>query len=115
MARQLNRLSVKKIANTTEPRLYADGGGLYLQVRRAQSGDGITKSWIFRFELNGQESHMGLGAFNAVSLGRAREKAADARSLLADGISPLDVKRAQKAQKAAETASSKTFGFCADG
>jgi len=49
---------------------------------------------------------MGLGGLNAVSLAKARQKAAEARALLADGINPIEARRA-----AAEVP---TFGAMAD-
>jgi integrase len=41
----------------------------------------------------GKRREMGLGSVNAVSLSRAREKAAEARGQIADGINPLEAKR----------------------
>lgn len=39
---------------------------------------------------------MGLGSFQAVSLARAREKAAAARAAAADGVNPIEAKRAER-------------------
>ena len=55
MARQTQRLSVKSIAAKKKAGYYADGAGLYLQV-----GLTGTKSWIFRYMLNGKAREMGL-------------------------------------------------------
>ena len=52
---------------------------------------------------------MGLGAATTVSLAEARRKADAARRLLADGIDPLDAKRA-----AEKPANVPTFGGVAD-
>jgi integrase len=78
--------------------LYSDGGGLALQV----SKDGA-RSWVFRFMLNGRERCMGLGSLNAVSLAKARQKAAGARELLADGKDPIEAKHALRASLAPMT------------
>ena len=67
MKRQLLRLSQKEVVNKTLPGYYPDGGGLYLQV--SESG---SKSWLFRFVLNGKERQMGLGPFHTVTLAEAR-------------------------------------------
>ena len=40
--------------------MYGDGAGLWLQVSR-----GGTKSWVFRYELDGWAREMGLGNISA--------------------------------------------------
>jgi Arm DNA-binding domain len=65
MARQINRLSHVKLASARTKGLYADGGGLYLQV-----ASGGSKSWIFRFKANGRARDMGLGPLSTVSLAK---------------------------------------------
>jgi hypothetical protein len=60
--------------------MHGDGGNLWLQV--SETG---ARSWLFRYAIGGRERAMGLGALNAVNLAQAREKAASARNLLADG------------------------------
>lgn len=82
--------------------------GLYLQV-----GPTGTKSWLFRFELNGRERFMGLGPFPVFSLKQARERANAARQKLTDGIDPLEQKRTDRAAAAAEAAKNVTFAACA--
>lgn len=101
MARQLNRLSPRAVATITKPGRHADGGGLYLSV-----GPGEARRWVFLFRWRGRLKEMGLGGFSSVSLAKAREKAATARSLIADGINPLETKRASAAVP--------TFGDLAD-
>ena len=102
MARTLKRLGNRvtdKILET--PGRHADGGGLYLSV-----GPGEARRWVFLFRWRGRLKEMGLGSFNAVTLAKARDKAAEARGQLAEGISPLEVKQAHKAIP--------TFGELAD-
>ena len=55
MARGINRLSARAVETVKKPGLLADGGGLYLQV--SKSG---TKSWLYKFMLNGRSREMGL-------------------------------------------------------
>lgn len=101
MAREMNRLPPRAATTTTEPGRYADGGGLYLVV-----GAGQSRKWVFRFKWHGRLIDMGLGAASVVTLAKARERAAAARSLLADGVNPLEAKHADKATP--------TFGEMAD-
>lgn len=88
----------------TKPGLYGDGASLYLKV-----GDGGTKSWIFRFALNGKPGKMGLGALHTVSLAEARERAEDARKLVLDGTDPRQAR--QEVRAAAAVAASKVITF----
>ncbi|MBE7201086.1 MAG: DUF4102 domain-containing protein, partial [Parafilimonas terrae] len=78
------QLSALKVSRTREPGLYADGGGLYLQVTNAEA-----RSWIFRFMLNGRARSMGLGSLHTLTLAEARSKATECRKLCLDGIDPI--------------------------
>lgn len=53
MPRAINKLSQLTVTKTTKPGLYADGGGLYLQITTA----GV-KSWLFRYMRNGKARGM---------------------------------------------------------
>jgi integrase len=86
--RGVGRLSAIGVQRQTKPGMYADGGGLYLQVRGATS-----KSWIFRYRFAGRERELGLGSLQAVSLGEARDLAAAARKLKVSGVDPVDQKQ----------------------
>ena len=55
-----------------------------------------TKSWVYRYQQNGQVHFMGLGSLLMVSLKKAREKARVCREQRGDGIDPLDEKRANQ-------------------
>ena len=94
MARGINRLTVKTVAALTKPGRHADGGNLYLQI--AQSG---TRQWTFFFQLNGTQREMGLGSAGpgGITLAEAREKAIEARRLLAEGIDPIEARISAKA------------------
>jgi integrase len=65
---------------------YSDGGGLYLNVAAAG-----TKSWLFMWTPKGSKSRreMGLGGYPAISLAKARAKAAECREAVADGLDPI--------------------------
>lgn len=94
--------------------MYADGGGLYLQITKARSKDQTpevvgSKSWIFRYQLDHKAREMGLGPFHSVTLAEARDKAAEARKLKVDGKDPIELRRARKAAERVEAAKAVTF------
>jgi integrase len=91
------------------PGRYADGGGLYLQVREVG-----TKAWLFRFMLDGRARAMGLGPVNDVPLTEARELAQNCRRLLRDGVDPIEARRAKRLQGRLEAAKAITFRECAE-
>jgi integrase len=121
MARSIHRLSTARVKNAQpgkrrdgapRARVYADGGGLYLQVT---PGSGRTsKSWIYRYaSAAGKERFMGLGSLDTVTLAEAREKATECRRLRERGIDPLDARDAQRASAAVDRAKAMTFDQCA--
>ena len=87
-----------------QPGLFADGGGLYLQVTATQA-----KSWIFRFQINGKRRDMGLGSVADCGLAEARDKAADARRMVRQGIDPIAARQTEAAQRRLEQAKAMTF------
>lgn len=105
--RTLNRLSATGIKNLDKRGYYADGGGLYFRVSEFD-----TKSWAFRFTYAGKAREMGLGPFPDVSLKEARERAAEARKLLRDGVDPIDQRQSAKSAIIAARASALTFEQC---
>jgi integrase len=109
MAQRINRLSAVKVAAAKAKGLYADGGGLYLQV----SGTG-SKSWIFRYKLDGRTRDMGLGSLIDVSLAQARDRAAEARRWRGQGKDPIAAREAQRAQERLDKARATTFQDCAE-
>lgn len=109
MARPINKLSVRWIeSNKREPGYYADGAGLYLQIKGASGS--LTRSWIFRYTRVGKTHDIGLGAYLNVSLELARKKATDLRAALGRGEDPLALRVAEKAKAAARL----TFAQCAE-
>ncbi|MDM8357336.1 tyrosine-type recombinase/integrase [Pandoraea communis] len=96
-----------KVTKTTKPGLYADGGGLYLQITKA----GV-KSWLFRYMLSGKARGMGLGPIHTIGLAEARSRALDCRRLLLDGVDPIDSRNASRLANAPP--SGVTFQHCAD-
>lgn len=106
--KRTHKLTAIEVSKKAKPGYYGDGLGLYLQV--SKSG---TKSWIFKFTLNGKAREMGLGPVHTVTLAEAREKAKECRKLLLDGIDPIEARRASEAAKRADSAKIMTFDECA--
>ncbi|WP_241988059.1 tyrosine-type recombinase/integrase [Dokdonella fugitiva] len=93
--RQLHRLTARAVATATTPGYIADGGGLYLQITASGA-----RSWVLRFMLRGRAREMGLGSATMVGLAEARQRAAECRRQLADGIDPIDARARARAQNA---------------
>lgn len=74
-----------------------DGKGLYLLI--TPSG---TKSWRLKYHFLGKEKLIFLGSYPSTSLKEAREKAADTRKTLENGINP-SAQRKQDKQLAQNT------------
>lgn len=103
MARELQKLTASTVkAATLEPdekqRKLADGGRLYLLVKRLPSG-GIGKYWRFDFDYQGKSGTLPIGAYPDVSLKEARQAHHEARTLLKQGISPTEERRKAKQQQ----------------
>ena len=98
-----------KLTALTVPRLpaglHADGNGLYLQV-----GGAGARSWIWRYSIYGKERYLGLGSATAIPLKRARELAAEARRMRAEGIDPIEHRRQQRDAARVRNAKTVTFG-----
>jgi integrase len=109
MARTTGRLTALKVMRSTgKPGMYADGGGLYLQVTPGGA------SWIYRYMLSGRAREMGLGPLALYGLQDARAKALDARRLRHEGVDPIEAKRAARARAKLDAAKTITFKECAE-
>jgi integrase len=87
-----NELTTRSVATAKTPGMYLDGQGLYLRV----SATG-TRSWIFKFALNGRTREMGIGPFPDVSLAVARDRAHAQRLLKLDWTDPIEHRRQTRA------------------
>ena len=67
--------TVREIEAVKKPGTWRDAGckNLYLQVSQTPDRP-VTKSWLFRFMLNGRAGNMGLGAYPVVSLEEGLQK-----------------------------------------
>ncbi len=111
MVQRINRLSTRAVAGDLKPGRHADGAGLYLTVDKSGS-----RRWVFMSWAGGRQVEIGLGGVSSVSLKRARELAAECRSLVADGRDPREVRSAGRvvptfAEMAEEVIASLEFGF----
>ena len=109
MPKRATGLSARRVETEKRPGLFADGGGLYLQV----SATGA-KSWIFRYTFGGRRLDMGLGSVKRVTLAEAREKALEAAKLVQAGVDPKEARNAERAAQKAEPARLVTFKECAE-
>lgn len=102
-AKELSPLEVKRI---TRPGLHAVGGvsGLLLQV--TQSG---ATSWILRATVGNKRRDIGLGGYPDVPLAMARDKAREARELIAKGVDPVEQRKAAKSLLIASQGKAVTF------
>lgn len=115
----INQLTVLQINQLTKSGRYADGGGLYLHVKK--NGN---KIWEFRYQLNNRRRVKGLKAFDKKTntLSDARKAAAEVRALVANGVDPIDhalelleAKNDELAQyEIKKEEEKKTFRFCAE-
>ncbi len=103
LASEMGALAVSKV-NT--PGLHFVGyiTGLALQVK----GSGA-KSWILRCVVGGRRRDMGLGSYPSVGLAQARQKAAEARELIRQGVDPIERQRSALSALKASLASQLTF------
>ena len=92
MARGIHRLTQLQLKRASRRGLYADGGGLYLQITKHGS-----RSWVFRYKRDGRSRMMGLGSLAVVDLREARELALAARKELHAGIDPLAARAGTRA------------------
>jgi integrase len=126
MGRLIKRLSARQVANAKPKKGYdrwdyPDGGNLYLQASHGKPDeDGhveVRRSWVFKYQLNGERHELGLGSVNTFSLAEARERAKELRQQLALGTDPLAAKKEAKREllaRQAERAKVVTFRQCAE-
>ncbi|EPJ5002305.1 MAG: tyrosine-type recombinase/integrase [Klebsiella sp.] len=69
----------------------SDCHGLYIQVNPSGS-----KLWYLKFRFGNKENRMALGPYPLISLALAREKQADIRRLILEGINPAEKRREEK-------------------
>lgn len=96
----LTAVQVKNAAPREKDYGLADGGGLFLWIRPNGS-----RTWRFRFRLDGKQSHISLGTLERVTLAQARVMATEARQLVGQGKHPGLERKVQRAEAAINRAS----------
>ncbi|WP_434614711.1 tyrosine-type recombinase/integrase [Tabrizicola sp. M-4] len=97
VAAELGPLDVKRLAHPGGKgnAMFAVGGvsGLYMQVTPKNG-----KTWVLRVLVGNKRRDIGLGGYPTVTLAQARDKAREARDLIARGVDPVEEKKAAKAR-----------------
>jgi integrase len=88
----LTDISVRQAKPRTRPYKLSDGGGLMLLVQPNGA-----KWWRMRYRFEGREKMLSLGLYPAVPLAMARERHAEARRQLVEGLDPSLVRKREKA------------------
>ena len=70
--------------------------------------------WLYRFQMHGRRRDMGLGPTDLYSLAEARQKALEARKLVAEGVDPIEARQAKRSAAAVDAAKGMTFRACAE-
>jgi integrase len=107
---------------TPKTKLINLGYGLLLQITpskpRLDGTYAVSRSWLFRFSLDGREQRMGLDPLDRLPLNRARVKALALQEQVDQKVNPLDEARRQRHERErkreARKAGAKTFKACAE-
>ncbi len=110
MPRKLHNVLTAQSVKHAKPGRHADGEGLYLLVKPSGS-----RSWVYRFMLNGKSRDMGLGSADAggVSLAEARYARDALKVKVKAGVDPLTERdlHAKQAKEAADAALAASVTF----
>jgi integrase len=117
----IHRLREKQVRNAKPDQgrrsiLLPDGANLYLQATLGRDGS-INRSWVFRYELDGERHDLGLGPLHTIGLADARAEAKRLRQQIIAGIDPLSARRdGERERLRAKAASAKpvTFRECGE-
>ncbi|QOP41805.1 tyrosine-type recombinase/integrase [Sulfurimonas marina] len=93
---KLNDKAVKSAKPENATYSISDGKGLTLQVHPNGS-----KLWRFRYRIDGKQKMLSMGKYPDVSLADARRKTLEARTIVAEGNDPSQVRKDVKHQKKA--------------
>ena len=93
----LTDTAIRKAVPGDKPRKLTDGGGLYLELRPNGA-----RWWRLKYRFGGKEKLLSMGVYPEVTLATARKRRDEARTQVAHGIDPSDVRKAGKAADAAQ-------------
>jgi hypothetical protein len=88
----LTDISVRQAKARTRPYKISDGAGLMLLIQPNGA-----KWWRMRYRVEGREKMLSLGLYPAVTLALARERHAEARRLLVEGVDPSLARKRERA------------------
>ena len=125
MVKHKASMTPKTVSSMSKIGYHADHGkgaarGLYLQITALKGGDGVAKSWIYRYTspITGKARWMGLGPVDVISLAKARDLARAAREQVLLHNDPIEEKHSTLAAKREahlrDTATAMTFRQCAE-
>jgi integrase len=80
----MGKLTATGINAAREPGRYGDGDGLFLWVRESGS-----KQWVCRVQKGGRRRDIGLGGYPKLTLAKARQRAAEVRQQIEEGLDPV--------------------------
>ncbi|ECE1723768.1 DUF4102 domain-containing protein [Salmonella enterica] len=87
----LTDLAIRHARPLSKAYRLSDCHGLYIQLNPSGS-----KLWYLKFRFGNKENCMALGPYPLISLVLAREKQADIRRLILEGINPAEKRREDK-------------------
>ena len=106
-AKELSAIEMKRFGEGVHP--VGGVAGLYLQVT---GGGG--RSWLLRTMVGTKRREIGLGAYPEVSLANAREKAAQTRNLIRQGVDPVEQRKAARGELVAAQKRGLSFSKAVD-
>ncbi len=111
MPRIADELSALEIKRLTHPggrgnATFSVGGVTGLQMQITPNG---ARSWLLRVTIGGRRRKVGLGSYPTISLAAARERAREALDKIAEGVDPVEERKAAQAALRAAQARSLTF------
>lgn len=89
----LTDLEIRRAKPSAKKWRLTDERSLYLEIQ-----PGGAKAWRLKYRFGGRERVLSFGRYPEVGLARARQRAQEARALLAEGIDPNDVRKAAVAK-----------------
>lgn len=107
MPRKLHNALTALAVKNAAPGRHADGAGLHLLVK-----DSGSRSWVYRYMLNGKSRDVGLGAAGpgGLSLSQARDRATELRLKVRAGVDPLTERAVAEAEAKAAVQAAKVAG-----
>jgi hypothetical protein len=89
-------LTALKVTRIRELGMYADGGGLFLQVTKGG------RSWVFRYMIAGQAREMGLGSATTITLAEARNRLRRRKTVTRSGDRPYRATKERAGQSSSQ-------------